>query len=380
MSDAAPPPAADLTAPLKAVQETATDFSTDIIRWMEQSTLHALLMLGVVIGCGVVLALLRYGLLRLIRWKNGVPARGPRAVVYRLVAHTSVIFLLVLGAWVMDQYLRLPKGVTQGISFSLLLASFYQAGLYIREITLLILERRLAKGGAMRPDEPLSNALGVLGWLVNLCVWSLVLLLLLDNLGVNITALVAGLGIGGLALGLAAQGIISDLFSALSIVFDRPFVRGDFIAFGNKMGTVEKIGLKTSRLRALSGETLIVANNKLLGEIIHNHQQIRERRMAFTFSISYDATPEQLERVPVLVRQTIEAQSNCRFDRAHLISLADNAVVFEAVYFFDHADYSACLDAHQAILLQIMRGLAAEGVAFAVPAARSLQLLASKAA
>jgi len=368
-SPATPGPAdgADLAAPLLVMQETAVDFSTALLRWLEQSPLHALLMLGIIASCGVLLALLRYSLLRLLGGKSSEPPRrGWAAVTYRLIRASSVLFLLVLGAWVTAQYIRLPKGMVSGLNLALQIAGFFQMGLLAREIILLIIERRLGRS-ATDSDQPVSHALGVISWLVGLCVWSLTLLLLLDNLGVNVTALVAGLGIGGLALGLAAQGIISDLFSALSIILDRPFVRGDFITFADKQGTVERIGLKTSRLRALSGETIVVANNKLLGETIHNHQQMRERRMLFRIGLTYDSPPDTLAQVPGVIERLIRAQPECRFDRAHLVQLGASSIDFEAVYFFGRRDYAPCMSAHQAILLGLMKELAALGLTFAYP-------------
>jgi len=368
---------ADLSAPIKTVQDTAADFSTDIVKWVDQSNEHAILMLCALVGAGIVLALLRFGLLRLIKRGKELPRRGLRTVAYRLVKNTSVMFLLVLGSWIIEQYVKLPKGVVNGIDLALMLTGFFQAGLLARAVILMLIEHRLIRGGMS--DLPVHNALGVLGWLVNLVVWSVTLLVLLDNMGVNVNALVAGLGIGGLALGLAAQGIISDLFSALSIVFDRPFVRGDFVTFGDKQGTVDHIGLKTSRIRALTGEMIVVSNNKLLGEIIHNHQMMLERRMIFTIGVTYDTPLDQLEAIPGLIRELVQAQNLCRFDRAHMVRLADSSIDFETVYYFKGREYAPALDAHQAILLGLMRALAERKVQFAYPT-QTLYLARSKSA
>lgn len=359
--------AADFTAPIKTVHDTAAGFSVDAIDWLQNSTTNALLALAILVGAIVLLQLFRRLLLFILGGKAGKPTRKVTRVAYRLVSKTSVIFVSLIGCWIVSRFIVLPKGVSSGLDFAFAIFGLIQIGFWLREIALMLIERRLAKQGALEPDAPLASAIGVLGWLVNLCVWSIILLLLLDNLGVNITALVAGLGIGGLAVGLAAQGIMADLFSALSIVFDKPFVRGDFIAFGDKMGTVENVGLKTSRLRALSGEVIIVANNQLLGSVIHNHRQLNERRVLFRINVVYGTTAGQVEKIQSLIREAIMAQPNCRFDRAHLATLGESGLTFEIVYFYKGRDFSPYMDANQAILLGIMRGLEDMNVNIALP-------------
>lgn len=369
------PPAPDLAAPLKTVHETATKFSTDAVAWVQSSTTNALTVLAIAIAAIVALRLLRAGMLRLLKGKTTLPPRGWRTSLYRMVRHTSVVFLTVLGCWAVAQFFKLPSGVNRGLSLAFMITGVVQAGLWARELVLILLDRRLNRHNA-DGDAPMSGALGVLSWLVNLAVWSITLLLLLDNLGVNVTALVAGLGIGGLAVGLAAQGILADLFSALSITFDRPFVRGDFIAFDDKRGTVEKVGLKTSHLRALTGELVVVSNTHLLGSVIHNYQRLQERRVVFTLGVVYSTPPDKIEKIQNIIKDAITTEEKCRFDRAHLATLADSALNFEVVYFYQGRDYNPYMDSHQAILLRILRGFAAEGIELAYPT-QTVQLVRS---
>ncbi len=324
-------PAADFSAPIKTVHDVATGFSYDAWEWLNNNTQHALVVLGILAGVVVLLQLTRRGLLRVLGGKDGKPKRLVPQVAYRLIRTTSVLFVGLFGCWVVLQFIQLPKGVASGFTMAFTIAGFIQMGLWAREALSLMVERRLIKQGILNADSSTTNALGVIGWLINLGVWSIIFLLLLDNLGVNITALVAGLGIGGLAIGLAAQGIMADLFSALSIVFDKPFTRGDFIAFGDKRGTVEKVGLKTSRLRALTGEVIVVANNQLLTSVIHNHQQLLERRIVFMLALSYTTTPEQIEAIPAMIKEAIVQDERCRFDRAHFVSFGESALNFEVV-------------------------------------------------
>lgn len=362
-----PDTAAALTAPIKTVTTAATDFSTDIVSWVQHSTLHAAIVFAIALGSVALLNILRRLLLLLLGGKQGKPHNLVRLLAFRLIGHTSTIYVTVLGCWLVARFIAMPPGVQSGLGLAFTVTSVIQIGLWVREVILVLVERRLIRQGSAGEDAPVASALGVIGWLVNTGVWSITLLLLLDNLGVNITALIAGLGIGGLAIGLAAQGIMADLFSALSIVFDKPFVRGDFIIFNDKLGTVEKIGLKTSRLRALSGEMIVVSNNQLLTSVIHNYQQMLQRRVLFSVGVVYGLAPEKVEKIPGLLKQAVSAEGNCRFDRAHFKGFGSSSLDFEVVYYYIGRDYNPYMDAHQAILLRIMRSFAAEGIDFAYP-------------
>ncbi len=360
-------PPVDLAAPLKTVQDTATTFSSETIAWLQSATLQAVSTVVIAVIFGFILRAIRKFLLKLIAGKDQQePQQGVRMVAYRLIKNTSVIFLTIVGFCMVSLFLELPKGVQKGFDLAFMITGVLQAGLIVREIILMTIEQRFWNS-SITGGVPLASALGVMGWLVNVAVWSLTGLLLLDNLGVNVTALIAGLGIGGLAIGLAAQGIISDLFSALSIVFDRPFVKDDFIIFGDKMGSVEKVGLKTTRVRALSGEMIVVSNNHLLGEVIHNYRQMLERRIVFTLGVEYSTSPDKIETIQTIIKQAIEEQKDCRFDRAHFIRFGESSLDFEVVYYFRGKDYNPYMDANQAILLKIMRAFVKENIQFAFP-------------
>jgi small-conductance mechanosensitive channel len=221
---------------------------------------------------------------------------------------------------------------------------------------------------AKRSDDAASVAtMAVLGFVGRLGAWSLVGLLILSNLGFDITALVASLGIGGIAVALAVQNVLGDVFASLSIVLDKPFVVGDFIIVDQVLGTVEYIGLKTTRLRSLSGEQIILANSDLLNSRIRNYKRMAERRVVFSFGIVYQTAPAKLQRIPQIARQCIEELDGTRFDRAHFQSFGDSALVFEVVYFVLNADYNAYMDIQQAVNLGIVRAFATEGIVFAYP-------------
>jgi len=200
-----------------------------------------------------------------------------------------------------------------------------------------------------------------------LILWSVIVLMALENVGIDITALVAGLGVGGIAVALAVQNILGDLFASLSIVLDKPFVIGDFIIIGDYMGTVEHIGLKTTRIRSLSGEQLVFANNDLLQSRIRNFKRMYERRVVFNLGVVYQTPHEKLQKIPQIVREIIEQQHPVRFDRAHFKSFGDFSLNFEVVYWVQNPDYTVYMDIQQAINLEIYRRFAEEGIEFAYP-------------
>jgi small-conductance mechanosensitive channel len=209
------------------------------------------------------------------------------------------------------------------------------------------------------PDPTLASSASVLRIVAIAVIGVLVILLALDNLGFSITSLITGLGIGGVAVALAVQNILGDLFASVSILLDKPFVVGDSIQVGDKSGTVERIGIKTTRVRATTGEELIFANTDLLTSRVQNFKRMRERRVSFIVQLVYDTAPDKLTRMPGIVRSAVEAQQNVRFDRCHFRSFGANGLEFECVYFVLTPSYTAYMDAQQAINLDITRGCAA---------------------
>lgn len=211
------------------------------------------------------------------------------------------------------------------------------------------------------------SSVGTLFFMARLTLWVVVVLMVLDNMGVNITTLVASLGVGGIAVALAVQNILGDLFASLSIVLDKPFVVGDFIVVGDALGTVEYIGVKTTRLRALGGEQIIFSNAELLKSRIHNQQRMQTRRAVFGIGVTYQSSEEQLRAIPAIVREIIEAEPNATFERAHLSGYGESSINFEVVYHIKTADYQMFMDTQQAIYLKLFRRFAEGGIEFAYP-------------
>ena len=203
--------------------------------------------------------------------------------------------------------------------------------------------------------------------LANFLIWALALVFILDNLGVKISAVVAGLGIGGIAVALAAQAVLGDLFSYFVIFFDKPFVVGDFIVVGDKMGAVEYVGIKTTRIRALGGEQLVFSNTDLTNSRVHNFKKMEKRRVVFKLGVVYQTPLEKLKAIPAMVRDIIAAQEDTTFDRGHFASYGDFSLNFEFVYMVTGADYNKYMDIQQAINLAVFEAFEREGIEFAYP-------------
>lgn len=217
-------------------------------------------------------------------------------------------------------------------------------------------------------DDPArATSTAALGFILRILIWVVAVLMILDNLGFNITTLVASLGIGGVAVALAVQNILGDLFASLSIVLDKPFVIGDFIVVEDMAGTVEYVGLKTTRIRSLAGEQIVYANAKLLGSRIHNLKRMETRRVAFTVGVVYGTPTQQLRAVPALIEAAIRGQAQVRFDRAHFSRLGPSSLDFEVVYFVENADYLVFMNVQQEIYLALYDSFREQGIDFAFP-------------
>ncbi len=203
--------------------------------------------------------------------------------------------------------------------------------------------------------------------LARIGLWSILLLAVLDNFGVDVTALVTGLGIGGIAVALAVQNILGDIFASLSIVLDKPFVVGDFLEVGDYMGNVEHIGLKTTRIRSLSGEQIIVSNGDLLKSRIRNFKRMYRRRVVFNVGVEYGTPREKLQEIPQMIRRALEAHEDVAVDRVHFSSFGDSALMFTAVYHVAKPDYALYMDIQEQVNLDLLRVFEEAGIDIAFP-------------
>lgn len=285
--------------------------------------------------------------------------------IERIAERTRQWLVFVMSAYIGSNYLTLPPRVDVILMGAATIAAFLQAGLWGGALLDFWINRYRTKANGKDPGA--ATSLSALNFVGRTVLWSVMVLLALDNLGVNVTALVAGLGVGGIAVALAVQNILGDLFASLSIVIDKPFVIGDFIIVDDMKGTVEHVGLKTTRVRSLDGEQLVFSNSDLLSARVRNYKRMRERRALFKFGVLYQTPVTKVEAIPGIVRRIIEEQPKARFDRAHFIKFGDSSLDFEVVYWVSDPDYVAYANAQQAINLALMREFEKEKIGFAYP-------------
>jgi small-conductance mechanosensitive channel len=282
-----------------------------------------------------------------------------------LVERTNVLFVGVMALWAASYALVLTPRATQALRVLLVFAFLIQAAVWVSAVADHFLSSYRKRVQA--EDPGVATAMGAVRFLVRVAVWGVVLLIALDTLGVDITTLIAGLGVGGIAVALAVQNVLGDLFASLAIVLDKPFVVGDFIDVGGHLGVVENVGLKTTRVRSLSGEELVIANSDLLSSRIRNYKRMSQRRALFAIGVVYGTPSDKLRRIPELIRKAVESRDNARFDRSHFKSFGDSALVFETVYFMTVPDYNSYMDTQQAINLELYQRFEAEEIEFAYP-------------
>jgi small-conductance mechanosensitive channel len=294
-----------------------------------------------------------------------------------VVRATRLWLLVPLAFYAGAATLELPARLERVLENVALVALVLQFALWATRLLSRWLAQRAEAARGTDPEA--ATTVTLLGFVGRVVVWAFALLLGLDQLGFNVTALVAGLGIGGIAVALAMQNILGDLFASAAIVLDKPFLVGDFIVVGERAGSVEKVGLKTTRVRSLSGEQLVFANSQLLNSEIRNFKRMQERRIAFGIGVTYETPLEKLREIPGWLKAAVEAQPKARFDRAHFKEYADFSLNFEIVYYVLSPEFNVYMDTQQAINLAIFEKLAQEGVQFAYPT-RTLYLRQDAAA
>jgi small-conductance mechanosensitive channel len=275
---------------------------------------------------------------------------GWRTVIARVLARTSLLFMILAAADVVTTYAELPHKIGRLVDIAFVIAFALQGAVWGRELILGVIGRKVAEE---QGSGAIANAMAIIRLLVSITLFAIAVILILENLGVNVTALVAGLGIGGIAIGLAAQGIFADLFAALSILFDKPFKKGDTIRYDNSTGTVERIGLKTTRLRSITGEQLIMANTKLLEREIHNMAQAKARRVTLYLAVSGEASAKSIDAVAQSAEAAVSEQKGCRLVRCALSGAGGGGLAFDLVY----DDASRDSDKLAANRAAVLRGL-----------------------
>jgi small-conductance mechanosensitive channel len=377
-TDPAPAPAEDTQDAGENAAESAADKVDSFFEnlgprlqegwdWVQANGSEFAIAVGAWIAVFLVLRIVRAMIAGVIKRKK----RGhydPANVISRLVSKTSSLFLLVVAAALVSPFFPIiPEGWGAYARTLAIIIGIIQLASWSRELLTSTIVGYADASAAQ--SGVLANAVSLIKTLVAIGVWTIALLMILSNLNIEITALIAGLGVGGIAVGLAAQSLFKDLFSSFAIVFDQPFLKGDFITFdqGEYLGDVEKIGMKTTRIRSLSGEQIIISNSQLLDKEIRNYRRLDERRSLFTVGVLYRTPHEKLRRIPDLIKDAVEKVEKARFERSHLKEYGDSSINFETVFWVEDRPYAVFMEVNHQVLLNIHKAFEDEGIDFAFP-------------
>lgn len=351
-------PAPTAASPLPAFI-TPARLADDVSHWIGDHWLQV----TVAVGAGVVIYL-ALNFLRGIgkRLQQRAEAPGLISVAGRAIRRTTHIFMMVVAARLVAGYASPPDLLLATIRFLFTVITAFQVAIWLREIIVGFIELRSGQQGG----ETLANAMGIIRILVSVAVFVIAAIVVLDNLGVNVTGLVAGLGIGGIAIGLAAQGIFSDLFAALSILFDRPFRLGEIITYDQTTARVEKIGLKSTRLRAMSGERKIISNANLLQKEITSLQHLPRRRVSFAIGVIYQTPVELVARMPQILQEVVESEGQ-EFFQAGMVTFGASSLDFEVQFDIIDPDEANYFMTRHRVALALLKRFNEEGIEFAYP-------------
>lgn len=339
---------------------TAVTLSRD---WVQS---HSLEILTAAVSGAVLVAIL-YGLRMLGTKLAGHPNQW-RSVIGRALVSMRLWFMIMVAGEIVTSSAGAPEQIAGIVHVLFVIAATLQAAIFLRELILGTIELR---AGGADANGNLGNAFGLIRLLVSVVLFIVATVLILSNIGVNVTGLIAGLGIGGIAIGLAAQGIFADLFAALAIILDKPFRRGDVIAFDTFKGSVEYVGLKSTRLRALSGEMIVVSNTNLLSKVVRNTSHVDHRRIVQPLGIIYQTPLALCAALPDLLREAIDAVPGCHFIRCGLENFGVSSLDYKLIYQIDGEDPDHWLANHHAANLAILKMFADKGINFAYPAQAS---------
>lgn len=333
-----------------------TVFGNSIEKW--------LLAVGIAIVGTVILNILTKILARGFNSLNKrVPNDFPRflAEMFRRTKNT-ILFLIILYA--ASTVLQLPSTLAKFLRYIAVILVGIQVGIWSSFfVAKLVSEYVIRK----TDKDEVPSGIAVATLIARVTVWAFVILLVLDNLGFNITTLIAGLGVGGIAVAMASQSVLADLFASLSILLDKPFKVGDFIIVGDLLGSVENIGLKTTRLRSLGGEQLVFSNADLLSSRIRNYKRMQERRVVFTVGVEYSTASDKVKRIPQMIKDIVQSIQSTRFDRSHFMSYGDFSLNFETVYYVLSPDYNTYADIQQEINIKLFEKFEDKQIVFAFP-------------
>jgi len=333
--------------------------------YFENTVEQWLIALGIAIVLTIVLFLLNSQLIKSLKKFANTTDTDLDNLFADLLAKTNLFLLLLISLYVGSLYLNLNDPITNIRRSIIFITVLFQVGIWTSAIISHYLEKKIL-GETFKTGSKVTQ-LKALGFVFKIFIWITIVLLIVSNLGFNVTTLITGLGIGGIAIALALQNVLGDVIASLSIILDKPFEVGDFIVVDDDMGVVEDIGLKTTRLKSISGEQLIFSNNDLLQSRIKNYKRMNDRRILFALGVVYETPYEKLVEIPDLLKEIVTEEPKTRFDRAHFKSYGDFSLNFEIVYYVLRPDYIDYINAQQNINLAIFKRFQEEGIEFAYP-------------
>lgn len=344
------------------LSEKTERLATETSRWLTNNSVDILMALGAGIALALGLLALRSIALKFVG--NHSKDQKWRTIFGRVVSRTNLFFIIMCAAGLVAEHAATPPALLRVINILFIIAAAFQAAMWGRELILGLIQHKV---GEAPEHSNLGSAIGIIRLLVTVALFLVAIIVILDNLGVNVTGLVAGLGIGGIAIGLAAQGIFADLFAALSIIFDRPFRKGDGIRYDTTNGTVEHIGLKTTRIRSLEGQEIVISNTNLLNKEINNFNNLEHRRILLTLSLVYQTPLEVLHRIPDMIRDIIARHEHTTLVRCGMRGFGPSSLDFELQFDVHSIDYEYVFATRSAVCLEILDAFNEAGIQFAYP-------------
>lgn len=349
-------------APTHFERQLAT-FVGDTPEWISEHWLSILIATGIAAGIVLLLHTLRSWGMRLCRNSDGNGGTNWYTILGRTVARTGNFFILMTAIRLVVNYAQTPPLLDKTVTFLFTIAATFQVAIWIREVIFGLIEHRTRGDSA---SESLASAVGIIRLLISIALFAIALVMVLSNVGVNVTGLIAGLGVGGIAIGLAAQGIFGDLIAALSILFTRPFRVGDNIKFDQTSGTVAEIGLKSTRVRSFDGEMHIISNRQLLDKELQNLTDRTRIRLPFKIGVAYETPPEKLERLPEMFKEIVEANGATAV-RNGFSGFGASSIDYELIAELHTGSWDIGHPTRDRILIGILRKLAEEGISIPYP-------------
>ncbi len=336
----------------------------DYVLW-SNSLQDYLIALGLLIGFLIVFKIFKLIVLTKIgRWAKKTKTDLDDELV-QMIENIPGIAYFFVSLYIALQSLIIPNLAIKIMNALLIILAFFWATKSASDLIEFILAKHAKKKGIERKEK--GNAYFAMVLIAKIILWGTGFMLVLSNLGINISALVASLGIGGIAIALAAQNILSDMFSSFSIYFDKPFEIGDYIVVGDQSGTVKKIGIKTTRVQALQGEEIVFSNKELTSTMVRNFKKLKKRRIVFEIHATYDTPNSKMEKIPTIIDKAIKSVKLCDLDRAHFREFGDSGLIFEVVYFIKSSDYKENMNARQEINFAIKEAFEKEKINMAFP-------------